>query len=251
MAHLEDIVSFCDQRARTHEVADFSEALNGLQFANNGQISKIGAAVDAGLIPFQQAIDAGIELLIVHHGMFWNGSKRIVGSEYEKIKTLIDGNLAVYSCHLPLDAHTEIGNAACLARVIDAPQSGTFLPYKGTDLGLICEWSQDRAKLKTALQSNFGSKIACMEFGSTDPSKICIVTGSGNSVVDHVKATGADTLITGELKQHFYTIAQEEGFNLYACGHYATETFGVDALAKEAAAKFDIPYEFIKTDCPL
>ena len=120
MARLEDIVSFCDQRARTHQVADFREALNGLQFANNGRIAKIGAAVDAGLLPFQQAIDADIDFLIVHHGMFWNGAKRIVDSEYRKYKTLIEGNLAVYSCHLPLDAHTEIGNAACLARAIDA-----------------------------------------------------------------------------------------------------------------------------------
>lgn len=251
MATLDDIVSFCNQRAQTNEVADFREALNGLQFANNGQVTKIGAAVDAGLIPFQKAIDAGIDLLIVHHGMFWNGSKHIVGSEYKKYKTLIEGNLAVYSCHLPLDAHAEIGNAACLARAIDAPQSGTFLPYEGTDLGLICDWSKNRAKLNATLQSAFGSKIACMEFGSTKPTKICIVTGSGNSVVDHVKATGADTLITGELKQHFYTIAQEEDLNLYVCGHYATETFGVDMLAKEAAAQFDLPYKFIKTDCPL
>lgn len=251
MADLDAIVSFCDERARTHEVSDFREALNGLQFANNGQVSKIGAAVDAGLRPFQQAIEAGIDFLIVHHGMFWNGSRRIEGREYEKYKALIDGNLAVYSCHLPLDAHTEIGNAACLARAIGAEQSGTFLPYEGTDLGLVCDWKSSRSKLRQSLVDTFGPRVAAMEFGSDQPSSICIVTGSGNSVVDHVKATGADTLITGELKQHFYTIAQEEGLNLYACGHYATETFGVDALAREAAHRFDLPYEFIETDCPL
>ncbi len=251
MARLEDIVSFCDQRARTHEVADFREALNGLQFSNNGEVAKIGAAVDSGLKPFEQAIDFGIDFLIVHHGMFWNGAKRVVDAEYRKYKALIDGNLAVYGCHLPLDAHPEIGNAACLARAIDAPQSGTFLPYEGTDIGLICDWSADRDALNAALTKTFGPKIACMEFGSANPAKICITTGSGNSVVDQVKATGADTLITGELKQHFFNIAQEEGLNLYACGHYATETFGVDALAREAAAHFNLPYEFIKTDCPL
>ncbi len=70
-------------------------------------------------------------------------------------------------------------------------------------------------------------------------------------MVDQVKATGADTLITGELKQHFFTIAQEAKLNLYVCGHYATETFGVESLAKEAAAEFDLPYQFIKTNCPL
>ena len=74
-----------------------------------GEVSKIGAAVDAGLTPFRMAIDAGIDLLIVHHGMFWNAPERIVGSEFEKIRRLVEGNLAVYSCHLPLDAHPEIG----------------------------------------------------------------------------------------------------------------------------------------------
>ncbi|OUW17085.1 MAG: Nif3-like dinuclear metal center hexameric protein [Opitutales bacterium TMED158] len=251
MANLDAIVSFCDERARTHEVADFREALNGLQFANNGQVSKIGAAVDAGLRPFEQAIEAGIDFLIVHHGMFWNGSRRIVDGEYAKYKTLIDGNLAVYSCHLPLDAHTEIGNAACLAKAIGANQCGTFLPYEGTDLGLVCDWTQDRSNLRKSLVDAFGPRVAAMEFGSDSPDKLCIVTGSGNSVVDRVKATGADTLVTGELKQHFYTIAQEEGLNLYACGHYATETFGVDALGREAAERFDLGYEFIETDCPL
>ena len=83
------------------------------------------------------------------------------------------------------------------------------------------------------------------------PKKICVVTGSGNSVVEQIASTGSDTLITGELKQHFYNFAQEKRLNLYACGHYATETFGVDALAREASSKFDLPYQFIATDCPL
>ncbi len=251
MVQLEEIVSFCDKRAQTHEVVDFREALNGLQFANNGTVSKIGAAVDSGLIPFRLAIEAGIEFLIVHHGMFWNGPCRIVGSEYEKYRSLIEGNLAVYSCHLPLDAHIEIGNAAGLARLIGATQRGTFLPYEGTDLGLVCDWTHDRETLRDSLNKSFGDRIGSIEYGSPNPKKICIVTGSGNSVVDQVKAKGADTLITGELKQHFFTIAQEEKLNLYVCGHYATETFGVDSLAKEAAAKFGLPYQFIKTDCPL
>ena len=90
-----------------------------------------------------------------------------------------------------------------------------------------------------------------MEFGSKSPEKICVVTGSGATVVDYVKSTGADTLITGELKQHLYNQAQEEGLNLYACGHYATETYGVKALASEAAKKFGVKWEFIRTDCPL
>ena len=251
MRPLDEIVAYCNKRTRCQEIADFPGALNGLQFSNNGEVSKIGAAVDAGLTPFQIAIDAGIDLLIVHHGMFWNAPERFVGSEFEKIRRLLEGNLAVYSCHLPLDAHPEIGNSACLAKKIGAKASGSFLPYEGTDIGLVCDWNQSRDYLRSTLENEFPSGIASIEFGSKAPKKICVVTGSGNNVVDQIASTGSDTLITGELKQHFYNVAQERGLNLYACGHYATETFGVDALAHEVSSKFDLPYQFIATDCPL
>ena len=251
MANLSDIVEFCNERTRVSQVKDFSGALNGLQFSNNGRVSKIGAAVDAGLLPFQTAIATGIDLLIVHHGMFWNGARRFVASEYEKIKTLIEGNLAVYSCHLPLDAHEEIGNSALLAKAIGIKHSGSFLAYEGVDIGFVGDWNESRTELKNRLESEFQGQITVMEFGSKSPSKICVVTGSGASAVEQIKSVGADTLITGELKQHYYNIAQEEGLNLYACGHYATETYGVKALAQEASDKFGLNWEFIKTDCPL
>ena len=87
-----------------------------------------------------------------------------------------------------------------------------------------------------------------MGWGS--PEKIAILTGSGQSAVDKILDCGADTLITGELKQHHFNLAQELELNLYTCGHYATECFGVDALAKEISQKFDLPYEFVETNCP-
>ncbi|EDY80582.1 conserved hypothetical protein TIGR00486 [Verrucomicrobiia bacterium DG1235] len=251
MTLLQDIVSFCDQRANTHQVKDFSGALNGLQFANDGVVTKIGAAVDAGLVPFQKAVEAKIDFLIVHHGMFWSGAKRVVGSEYEKIRALVDGNLAVYSCHLPLDAHPEIGNNAILAKKLGIKPTSTFLPYEGTDIGYLGSWNSTRADLRAALKGLFGQKFSAMEFGSKTPERICVLTGSGASAIEYVKSTGADTFITGELRQNHYNYAQEAGLNVYACGHYATETFGISALAAEAAKKFGLKWEFVKTDCPL
>lgn len=251
MTKLSEIVSFCDKRAHTHLVKDFNGALNGLQFANDGVVTKIGAAVDAGLVPFQKAVEAKIDLLIVHHGMFWNGSKRFVGAEYEKIRTLLDGNLAVYSCHLPLDAHNEIGNNAILAKKLGIKPVGSFLPYEGTDIGFVGSWTSSRADLRAGLKGLFGTKFSAMEFGSRKPEKICVLTGSGASAIESIKDTGADTFITGELRQHHYNYAQENGLNVYACGHYATETFGISALAAEAAKAFGLKWEFVKTDCPL
>jgi dinuclear metal center YbgI/SA1388 family protein len=251
MISTEDIVKFCNQRTNLSEIKDFPGAFNGLQIQNSGSVSKIGASVDAGLVPFQNAISKKIDFIITHHGIFWTPPIPLTGPAYEKTKLCIDHNLAVYGSHLPLDCHPEIGNNAILAQKLQLEPIASFLPYEGVDIGLITENNQSRKDLANRLNSLFPKGIHSMEFGSETPSTIAILTGSGQSAVDKILDAGADTLITGELKQHHFNLAQELKLNLYACGHYATETFGVDALAKEVAEKFDLPYEFIDTDCTL
>ena len=118
MASLQKITAFCDKRTRRHEIKDFKGACNGLQFENKGVIQKVGASVDAGLIPFQKAVDRNVDLLIVHHGMYWSPLQPITGVKFQKVNTLLNGGLAVYSSHLPLDCHSEIGNNALLAKEI-------------------------------------------------------------------------------------------------------------------------------------
>ena len=250
MAKLQKIAAYCDKRTRRHEIKDFKEAYNGLQFENSGVIRKVGASVDAGLIPFQKAVDRNVDLLIVHHGMFWSPLQPITGANFQKINTLLNGGLAVYSSHLPLDCHSEIGNNVLLAKEIGLQPTGTFLDYEGADIGLITE-GISRLDLIEQLQKTFDDKVQSIEFGSKNPNKIAILTGSGSSAVSELKRIGVDTLITGELRQNHYNQAQEEGLNLYLCGHYATEVYGVCALAKEISQKFEIPWEFIATDCPL
>lgn len=251
MIRTEDIVNYCDQRTKISEIKDFPGSYNGLQLENSGEVLKIGAAVDAGLVPFQKAISTGIDFIITHHGLFWTPPIPLINSAYQKVKLCIDHNLAVYGSHLPLDCHPEIGNNAILAQKLQLEPIASFLPYEGVDIGLITKNTQSRKDLSNRLESLFPKGINSMEFGTDTPSKIAILTGSGQSAVDKILDAGADTLITGELKQHHFNLAQELKLNLYACGHYATETFGVDALAQEVSAKFDLPYEFIETECPL
>lgn len=251
MVNLSDIVSFCDNRVRKSETADFPGAENGLQVSNNGTVTKIGAAVDAGLIPFEKAIEAKVDFLIVHHGLFWSPITPITGVNYKKIQTLIDGNLAVYGCHLPLDAHPEIGNNALIAKKLGLKLSEWFLPYQGINIGLITEGLETRNELLSRLKQLFPKEIIAIEYGSKTPRRIAICSGSGNSAINELTKAGVDTLITGELRQNHFNIAQEQKLNLYACGHYATEVFGVQELAQEVAKKFNLPYEFITTECLL
>ena len=251
MTSTKDLVEFCDTRTGQLEIPDFAGAFNGLQIENNGSATKVGAAVDAGLVPFQKAVEAHVDFLIVHHGLFWTPPIPIAGSAYEKTKLCIESNLAVYGSHLPLDCHPEIGNNRLLADKLGLSSEATFLPYEGVDIGLIATCSYNLGALRDRLSDLFPKGFHSMEFGSENPKNIAILTGSGQSAVDQLLSAGTDTLVTGELKQHHFNLAQELGLNLYTCGHYATETFGVDALAQEAAKAFDLPYEFIDLDCPL
>ena len=248
---LDIITKFCDERVKKTEIPDFSGSENGLQITNNGDITKIGAAVDAGLKSFQEAVRADINFLIVHHGLFWNPPIPLVDSAYRKIKIALDGNLAVYASHLPLDCHPEIGNNAILARKLELMPVGTFLSHEGVDIALLADGTKTRKELGEKLKALFPRGIQVMEFGSENPERIAILTGSGQAAVEEILAAGTDTLVTGELRQHHFNMAQEMSLNLYACGHYATETFGVDALGREVAEKFDLPYQFIEIECPL
>jgi dinuclear metal center YbgI/SA1388 family protein len=252
MPTLSEIVAFCDQRTRQTEIKDFPGAYNGLQVENLGQVTKIGAAVDAGQIPFEQAIAADVDFLICHHGLFWTPSIPLTGSSYKKIKTALDGNLAVYGAHLPLDCHPEIGNNALLAEALGLTKIGGCVQYEGNDIATITNApAGGRAALTAKLKALFPSTYQAIEYGSEQPQRIAILTGSGQSAIDALKANNIDTLITGELRQHHFNMAQELGLNLYPCGHYATEVFGVKALAKETAEHFGLDWTFIETPCML
>lgn len=252
MPKLSDIVEFCDTYTRQNAIKDFPGANNGLQIENNGIVTKIGAAVDAGQIPFEQAIEAKVDCLICHHGVFWNAPVPLTGHNYKKIKTALDGNLAVYGSHLPLDCHPEIGNNALLAKALKLARIGGFLPYEGVSIATITAGPDGgRRELAKRLKVLFPNTYQAIEYGSERAEQIAILTGSGQSAIDQLRANNIDTLITGELRQHHFNMAQELGLNLYPCGHYATETFGVKALAEKVSKQFDIDWCFIETPCPL
>jgi dinuclear metal center YbgI/SA1388 family protein len=248
---LHDLVAHCNERLSIPGFPDYPGALNGLQAANNGTVTRIGAAVDAGLEPFKMARDAGVDFLIVHHGMFWDAPRPLTGTMREKVKLLLDANIALYSAHLPLDAHHEIGNNALLVRELGMKPARDFYEFEGRKIGAIAHRACTRAALRGQLEKLFPAGITSLEFGSDEPRGVAVITGGGYGVGGELAAEGVDTFITGELKQHWFNRAQEEKLNVYACGHYATETFGVRALAAELSAKFGLPWEFISTECPL
>lgn len=252
MASTDSIISYCNDRLKLATIPDFENAYNGLQIENNGTVTKIAASVDAGLKPLQMAAESGADLLLCHHGLFWSPPLPLVDHNYAKIKAAIDANIAVYSAHIPLDCHPEIGNNALLARALELEVIDHFLDYKGTSIAIICQFKQaDRSHLSKQLKALFPKTYSALLYGSAAPERIAILTGSGQSAIPELKAHQVDTLITGELRQQHFNTAQELGLNLYYCGHYATETFGVQALARELAEKFEIEWTFLDQDCTI
>ncbi len=250
MASLQELVDYCDQRTRRAAFKDAPGAQNGLQLGNSGRVTKIGAAVDAGLAPFEQATAAKVDFLIVHHGMFWDQPRPLVGPVYQRLSTLIRGDCALYSNHLPLDAHPEIGNNALLAVQLGLKPARPFLFREGESIGWIASARETRVALRARLESLY-PRVVALEFGSAQPQAIAFCSGSGNSAIPELQSAGVDTLVTGELREEWFNVAQEQKLNLYLCGHYATETHGVRALAAELSAKFGLPWEFIETGNPL
>jgi dinuclear metal center YbgI/SA1388 family protein len=249
-AKLEDLVNYCDKRTRRAAFKDAPGAFNGLQVANNGRITRIGAAVDAGVVPFQKAVAAGVDFLIVHHGMYWDMPRPLAGPAYQRVATLVRGNCALYSNHLPLDGHPEIGNNALLARQLGLRGNRPFLVRDGEAVGCIAEAKMTRAALRTKLETLY-SRVIAIEFGMLNLRAIAFCSGAGNSAIPEMAPAGVDTLVTGELREEWFNRAQEEKLNLYLCGHYETEVHAVKALAAELAKKYHLPWEFIATANPL
>jgi dinuclear metal center YbgI/SA1388 family protein len=250
MVPLAQLVTYCDTRTRRAAFKDAPGAFNGLQVANDGRVTRIGAAVDAGLVPFQKAVAAGVDFLIVHHGMYWDMPRPLTGPAYERVSALVHGNCALYSSHLPLDGHPELGNNALLARSLGWKKTEPFLMHEDEPIGRLVRAKVKRAELRAKLEKLYG-RVISIECGSAEPRAVAFCSGSGNSAVRQLAAAGADTLVTGELREEWFNVAQEQRLNLYLCGHYATEVHGVKALAAELAKKFRVPWEFIATDNPL
>jgi dinuclear metal center YbgI/SA1388 family protein len=242
---LADIVHYCDRILRTDKVNDYSGAVNGLQVENRGRVTRITAAVDATLSTIKLAIASRADLLLVHHGLFWSPRQPWTGKTYELARLLVESNLAVYSSHLPLDMHPRLGNNARLCAALGLRRCQPFFFDKNQHLGLRAKASVALADLGRRLKQAVGAEPLIVPGGPGICRRIGVVTGGAGSELKRAASEGVDTFITGEGPHWTYALAEELGVNLLYGGHYATETFGVKALAAELAKKFDLPWTFL------
>lgn len=262
---LNDIVAWLDNYLRIREVPDSSGAVNGLQVANEGRIDRVIAGVDAsqamidgvvtrlaredGDVGFSGDHDHASPLVLVHHGLFWDGNLPVTGRRYRRLRTLLANDIALYSAHIPLDLHPEVGNNVVLAGLLGMPVEGWFGMHRGVAIGV---WGTAPAALDS--RDAVGKKLAQVLGLSTPPRlipggparvrRIGIITGGAGGSVAEARDAGVDTFITGEGAHHTYFDATELGVNVFHAGHYATETVGVKALAERVGREFGIPASF-------
>jgi len=241
------IVRHCDKLLRPADFKDWDGAANGLQVENSGAVTRIAAAVDASLATIELAIAARADLMIVHHGLFWSPTHPWTAKRYEMLRLLIENNLAIYSSHLPLDAHPKLGNNAHLAASLGFKPSKLkpFFFEKGQNIGLRAKINISRDELSSRLEKILGAKPTLLPGGPENCRQIGIVTGGAGAELKKAAAEGVDTFITGEGPHWTYALAEDAGINVFYGGHYATETFGVKALAAELSAKFHLPWQFL------
>jgi dinuclear metal center YbgI/SA1388 family protein len=250
-ASLGDIVRHLDEMLQIDTTPDYPGAVNGLQVENGGRVHRVAVAVDASLATIQGAIDAGANLLVVHHGLFWSGVQPIRGRTYERLRRLISGDVAVYSAHLPLDLHPTLGNNSLFARALDLDPSEGFGRYQGITVGVMGN-SDVATDMLVAKAGEISRKEggALVTVGVTEGRRtrrwaLCTGAGASSETLREAAAAGADTLIVGEGPHHTAIEAEELGIAVLYAGHYATETFGVRAVGEALQKSFDLPWSFI------
>jgi dinuclear metal center YbgI/SA1388 family protein len=248
MQSLTKIVEYANRYLHISEIGDWDNALNGLQVQNSGRVNKIAGAVDISTRVLNEAARKDVDLLVVHHGLFWPGLQPVTRALHRQLRIAFENEIAVYSAHLPLDVHPVVGNNAQLAASLGLKSTRQFLEEKGQPVGLKAGVSMSREKLIRKLERSLQGPVKSFNFGPTKTRTVGIITGAAGSEIHRVAQENIDTFITGEAPHWAVVAAEELGMNLLLGGHYATETFGVKALAAHLSNRFRLPWEFVA--CP-
>lgn len=250
---LGEIVGHFDALLRVAGTPDYGPALNGLQVEHRGPVTKIAAAVDCSHRTIRGAVEANANLLVVHHGLFWGGLQPLTGHFYARVRLLLEHDVALYSAHLPLDAHETLGNSRLLARYLGLSPTAGFAQHETIFCGVRGAEDLDTAELLARVRvfsrRHGGDAVASsMATGRrTRRWAICSGAGANADTIREAVETGVDTLVVGEGPHWSSVEAEERGLVIIYAGHYATETLGVCALAETGGAQFGLPWLFIES----
>lgn len=247
MARRDDILAFADALLEVDRFPEYGRP--GLQVLGADEVTRIACGVSSSLELFERAAAAGAELLLVHHGLFWRNEPLVVDRRLRgRLEALFAANVTLAAYHLALDAHPEIGNNALLAELLGATRAGAFAEL-GADARLDEPIGID--ELAARLREATGREPLVFAHGPERIERIAVGTGRGGFLLIQAAHEGYDAVVTGEPEEPALSTARELGIHFLAGGHYATETFGVQALAARLAAEFGLAWEFVDVPNPV
>jgi dinuclear metal center YbgI/SA1388 family protein len=247
MVRRDDILEFARELLDLDAYKDYGPM--GLQVVGAEDVTKVAAAVSSSLEAFRRTRDAGAQMLLVHHGQYWDGDPRIVDLPMKRrLQALFEGDITLAAYHLALDAHPEVGNNAIVARELGIDDPARFL-----DVGFGGRLREPTTLdgLTSRLVDITGREPQAFDGGPETVERVAIVTGGGAKLVREAAQEGYDAYITGEPAEPTLHLARELGIHFLAGGHYATETFGIKALAERIAGHFSVDWEFLDVPVPV
>ncbi len=247
------MVGFLDELLDAPGWSDFGP--NGLQVPGSERVSRVVTGVSAHRELFERAARADADLVLCHHGIFWDKQPRALdGQQKGRLEALFAADLSLAAYHLPLDAHPEIGNNALIRDALGFEASPeAFGLVKGRAIGVVGrnDAGVPAAEMAERLTELTGRQPLVQGAGPELVRSVAIVSGAGASMIHEAVALGLDAFLTGEPAEHAMADAKEGGLHFYAAGHYATETFGIRRLGELIAEPFGVEHEFIPVPNPV
>jgi dinuclear metal center YbgI/SA1388 family protein len=241
----EELAFVLDELLNTDSTPDYPNAWNGLQVDRSGEVRRIAFAVDVSQASVEEAVRREADVLIVHHGLYWDGIPLVTGRRYRRLGAILRGNLGLYAAHLPLDVHKGVGNNIILAKELGIEVDGEFGEYRGVAIGVCGVLELRREALAARLDEVLGCRVRMITGGPERLRRVGVITGGGGGFIEAAREAGLDALVTGEGAHHNYFDAVEGGVNLYFGGHYATEVWGLKALSEHLMATLGLECFFI------
>lgn len=246
------LVEYCDRLLDSAGSPDFGP--NGLQVEGSREVRRIVTGVSACLELFERARELEADAVLVHHGLFWEGSPRVLtGHQYRRVAALIEGGLHLVAYHLPLDRHAEIGNNILAAKELGLFSAEPFAEYRGQPIGFRGRFPEGLpvAELVGRCRELFGQEPLAFLAGPSTVSSVGIVSGGAEGEIYQAIAAGLDAFVTGEASEWVMHVARENGIHFLACGHYATERLGIRALGEHVAQRFGLEHRFVDLPNPV
>jgi dinuclear metal center YbgI/SA1388 family protein len=252
MVHVKDVVSYLDELLEIENFSDYGP--NGLQVPGTDDVAGLVTGVSSHLELFEEAARLGAQLVVAHHGLFWDFHPRSVSPTMKRrLRVLFDNDMSLAAYHLPLDAHPDVGNNALICAALGLERAEPFGDHRGQTVGFVgrSEEGVPFDELRSRCAAAFGQEPFVWDAGAETVHSVGIVSGAAASSFGEAIAMGLDAFLTGEPAEHVMADARESSTHFIAAGHYATETFGVRRLGELLGERFGLEHHFVEVPNPI